>query len=176
MTWSFAVSYHCSATMAFTKSRVHNPELFEIKDAINNTCRENWGPYANYSCKSVSWDDYCRGYENGSLSSVGNNITDTFLCAKDSRVLYTIRSDNWNETLDLVSVDDIAMVARQSNSDRLSNVSLSQFLEKFDEYVIQDVALIIRKRITGYTVLDQIPNDILAGFRRWRVWVHPCLI
>jgi len=120
--------------MAFTKSRVHNSELFEIKDAINNACRENGGPYANYSCKSVSWDDCCRGYDDGSLSSVGDNITDTFLCAKDSRVLYTIRSDNWNEKLGLVSADDIAMMARQSNSERLSNVSLSQFLEKFDEY------------------------------------------
>mmetsp|Transcript_13914 Transcript_13914/g.16196 ORF Transcript_13914/g.16196 Transcript_13914/m.16196 type:complete len:209 (-) Transcript_13914:19-645(-) len=39
------------------------------------------------------------------------NITDTYLKSKDGTSLFTVRSDNWNEKLGVVSADEIAVVA-----------------------------------------------------------------
>ena len=66
-----------------------------IASAVNEECRKRGGVYAQYSCKSVSWDDVSRGTVGGALSCWGGNITDTRLYAKDGASLYTCRSDNW---------------------------------------------------------------------------------
>jgi len=78
--------------------------------AINEACKAKGGVYSNYSCKTVSWDDVKRGNVGGNLSCWGANITDTYLTAKDGRRLFTVRSDNWNEKLGVISTGDIALV------------------------------------------------------------------
>ncbi len=84
---------------------------------INSTLRATRkGPYSNYSCKSVSWDDVQRGTVSGGLSCWGANITDTRLYAKDGRQLFTVRGDNWNERLGKVTSSDIALVAAPGHS------------------------------------------------------------
>ena len=78
------------------------------------------GVYKDYSCKTVSWDDVKRGNVGGNLSCWGANITDTYLTAKDGRRLFTVRSDNWNEKLGVVSTSDVAIV--QGNQNPQSNI------------------------------------------------------
>jgi len=79
---------------------------------INSILEESTeGPYNNYSCKTVSWDDVQRGTVGEKLSSLGSNITDTRLYAKDGQQLFTVRGDNWNERLGKVSSEDIALIA-----------------------------------------------------------------
>jgi len=82
----------------------------ETMQAINKACKAKGGVYSNYSCKTVSWDDVKRGNVGGNLSCWGANITDTYLTAKDGRRLFTVRSDNWNEKLGVISTGDIALV------------------------------------------------------------------
>jgi len=83
----------------------------ETIQSINAACRSKGGHYADYSCKTVSWDDVSRGTVGGALSCWGANITDTRLWAKDGRQLYTVRSDNWNERLGRTNTDKVALVA-----------------------------------------------------------------
>merc|ERR1719456_73903 len=79
-------------------------------EAINAAFRARGGPFAEYRCQRVSWDDVQRGTVGGGLSCWGANITDTRLWAKDGRALYTVRSENWNEKLGKVSAGDVAVV------------------------------------------------------------------
>jgi len=88
--------------------------------AINEACVKKGGVYKDYSCKTVSWDDVKRGNVGGNLSCWGANITDTYLTAKDGRRLFTVRSDNWNEKLGVVSTSDVAIV--QGNQNPQSNI------------------------------------------------------
>ena len=71
----------------------------QTMQAINAACKARGGAHAGYSCKTVSWDDAARGTVGGGLSSLGSNITDTYLKAKDGQRLFTVRPDNWNEKL-----------------------------------------------------------------------------
>ncbi len=82
-----------------------------------------------YSCKTVSWDDVSRGTVFGNLSSLGANITDTYLRARDGTELFTVRSDNWNEKLGVVRAEDIALlIGNCDRTDTLQNITLDQFL------------------------------------------------
>jgi hypothetical protein len=83
----------------------------EVMSSINATLKSAGAFYADYSCKTVSWDDVTRGTVGGSLSCLGSNITDTRLYEKGGRQLYTIRSDNWNEKLGQVTSDELALTA-----------------------------------------------------------------
>merc|ERR1719487_3028061 len=65
----------------------------------------------DYRCQTVSWDDVERGTVGGGLSCWGANITDTRLWEKSGRMLYTVRSQNWNEKLGSVSANEVALMA-----------------------------------------------------------------
>lgn len=84
---------------------------------------------SGYSCKTVSWDDVSRGNVNGSLSCWGENITDTYLKAKDGTSLFTVRSDNWNEKLGVLRAGDVALLLGNCEGGKLRNVTLQDFLE-----------------------------------------------
>lgn len=82
--------------------------------SINATCAAAGAPYSHYSCKTVSWDDCCRGVTaGGTLSSLGSNITDSRLTERGGAKLYMVRSDNWNEKLGKVSAEDVVLRAGQ---------------------------------------------------------------
>jgi len=97
--------------------------------AINTACKSKGGVYKEYSCKTVSWDDVKRGNVGGNLSCWGANITDTYLKAKDGRRLFTVRSDNWNEKLGVLSSDKIALV--QGNQGVADNSNTTMDNEEF---------------------------------------------
>jgi len=110
-------------------------------DAINAACKAKGGAYASYSCKSVSWDDVQRGTVGGSLSCWGGNITDTRLWEKSGTLLYTCRSDNWNEKLGKVDADSVAVVvgnhkrpSRSGEKVALEPITLKDFLQNTGMY------------------------------------------
>ena len=109
--------------------------------AINDACRRKGGVYSTYSCKAVSWDDSARGVGfGGGLSTVGPNITDTYLKAKDGTRLYTVRSDNWNEKLGSASAAGVAVVAGNhapevvGSSPPLAPLTLGDLLKNIGTY------------------------------------------
>lgn len=112
----------------------------ETMAAINAACQSKGGHYRDYSCTSVSWNDVQRGVDpnSGALSSIGGNITDSRLYDKNGSLLYTVRSNNWNEKLGCVSADQLAMIAGNhlapSKSKALKPVTLKSFLTKMGSY------------------------------------------
>ena len=109
----------------------------EVRTAINAALKERGGVYTDYSCHFVSWDDVKRGTDaDGGLSCWGSNITDTRLCAKDGRRLFTVRSDNWNEKLVTVDASDVALIAGNTHGGRttLAPVTLRDFLRRIGEH------------------------------------------
>ena len=101
--------------------------------AINDACRSKGGHYATYSCKVVSWDDVSRGTVGGSLSCWGSNITDTYLKSRSGTQLFTVRGDNWNEKLGVVSADEVAVVASRTGG-ALQPVTLRTVLQQMGAY------------------------------------------
>jgi len=107
---------------------------------INSVLKESTdGPYSNYSCKTVSWDDGQRGTGVGGwLSCWGSNITDTRLYAKDGRQLFTVRGDNWNERLGKVTANDLALIASDEDGGgglkELRPVTLRSVLSNISKY------------------------------------------
>ena len=110
--------------------------ISETISAINEACNTAGKKYSQYSCKTVSWDDVQRGTVGGGLSCWGSNITDTYLKAKDGTQLFTVRPDNWNEKLGVISTDGVALV--QGNQERvteqLSPITLGTFLKNAKKY------------------------------------------
>jgi hypothetical protein len=111
----------------------------ETLEQINSVLKESTdGPYSNYSCKTVSWDDVQRGTVGGGLSCWGSNITDTRLYAKDGRQLFTVRGDNWNERLGKVTANDLALIASDEDggggSKELRPVTLRSVLSNISKY------------------------------------------
>lgn len=111
-------------------------QISDLLNQINSVCRDKGGKYANYSCKTVSWDDANRGTVGGGLSCWGSNITDTYLNAKDGRRLFTVRPDNWNEKLGYVSAKDLAIISgNQNEGDKtLKPMTLENFLINAAKY------------------------------------------
>mmetsp|Transcript_44144 Transcript_44144/g.91235 ORF Transcript_44144/g.91235 Transcript_44144/m.91235 type:complete len:432 (+) Transcript_44144:65-1360(+) len=101
--------------------------------AINDACRSKGGHYATYSCQVVSWDDVSRGTVGGSLSCWGANITDTYLKSRSGTQLFTVRGDNWNEKLGVVSADEVAVVASRTGG-ALQPVTLRTVLQQMGAY------------------------------------------
>lgn len=117
-----------------SKTRVEN-----VLRSVNHSCKRKGGVYATYSCKTVSWDDVTRHTNStGEVSCWGNNITDTYLKSKDGVQLFTIRPDNWNEKLGILTASDVAVVAGNTLStyypQSVSPMTLTDFLRKIGEH------------------------------------------
>lgn len=111
----------------------------ETLTQINKVLKESSsGPYSQYSCKTVSWDDVQRGTVGQDLSCWGSNITDTRLYAKDGRQLFTVRGDNWNERLGVVRSDELALIADNTDggggSENLRPITLRTLLANLHDY------------------------------------------
>ena len=82
-------------------------EIDQTITKIDKVLRERGSAY---SCKRVSWEDCSRGTSGGQLSSLGSNITDVRLTARDGRVLYTVRTDNFNEKIGRVDARAVGLL------------------------------------------------------------------
>lgn len=78
----------------------------EIATALSHVAKAR-----NYHVVAVSWEDCSRGYDGkGSISCWGTNITDVRIKDAEKRPIYTLRSENLNERIVLVSMDELALV------------------------------------------------------------------
>ncbi len=131
----------------------------EVLERINEVTRARGGPYAEYSCKVVSWDDVQRGTVGGGLSSWGANITDTYLKSKDGTNLFTVRPDNFNEKLGTLRAEDIKVITTMnpemtgSNSDDDGSVPLAEVLKNLNKYC-------------GYA-FDDMESKAVKGLEDW---------
>jgi len=83
-----------------------------------------------YSCKTISWEDVQRANVNGVLSCVGPNISDVRLYEKSGKLLYTLRSQNWNERLGYISSDEVSVVTgNYSDNGELHTSTLTHALK-----------------------------------------------
>jgi hypothetical protein len=104
----------------------------ETMSAIRAALSAAGGAAAEYNCATVSWDDVSRGTVSGGLSSLGANITDSYLMARDGTSLFTVRSCNWNEKLGVVRASDVALLVgngEKKGGGKLRNVTLEDFLK-----------------------------------------------
>lgn len=112
---------------------------------INETLKKSRSYYSTYSCETVSWDDVQRSKDEDILLSCwGSNISDTRLYAKDGRLLYTVRSNNWNERLGIVKADELFLVVNKklmytSNHPIDNNKDLNNDDEHLSTYSLKDV-------------------------------------
>ena len=104
--------------------------------SINTACRRRGGVYSHYSCKAVSWDDVSRSVGAFGLSTVGPNITDTYLKSKNGERLFTVRPDNWNEKLGTVSASQVALITgnHQHGSTGLVPITLADVLKQAGKF------------------------------------------
>jgi hypothetical protein len=103
--------------------------LESVKQRLNDVAKSK-----GFQCVNVSWEDAQRGTVGGTLSSWGGNISDVRLYEKTGKLLYTLRSQNWNERLGYVSSKDVAVVTGNydpSSKKELKTVNLRNFLENF---------------------------------------------
>merc|ERR1719327_2271632 len=126
-----------SPTIACEKMTTNAPAgVGDVMSSINTTLRQAGGAYKTYSCKTVSWDDVTRGTVGGGLSAYGSNITDTRLYAKDGQQLYTVRSENFNEKLGVVSADELALITgnNEPGGGPLAPATLADVLKNFGKH------------------------------------------
>ena len=114
-----------------TEANIHNI-IASLKTSLNQL----GGKYPKYSPEYVSWEDVSRGTDNnGYLSCWGGNISDVYLKARDGRPLYTIRPENFDEKLAVVSAEEIALiVGNQKPNGLLRNETLDGLLKNLTEY------------------------------------------
>lgn len=104
-------------------------------DAVQSALNEVAGK-SGFRCVPVSWEDAQRGTVGGALSCWGGNISDVRLWEKNGTLLYTLRSENWNERLGYVSSADVAVVTGNHvpGGQALQPVTLRSFLKNFRTY------------------------------------------
>lgn len=90
------------------------------------------------SVTPVSWEDCTRGWDkSGKLSCLGSNIADVRILDKKRQPVYTLRSENWNERLAIVSATDLALVVGNeefTSEKKLKSITLKKYLESAGVY------------------------------------------
>eukprot|EP00906_Rhabdomonas_costata_P000447 RCo000584 len=91
---------------------------------------------AGFQCKPVSWEDAQRGTVGSGLSCWGANISDVRLWEKSGKLLYTLRSENWNERLGYVAAREVAVVVGNGERGGAAPrpVTLKAFLSRLQEH------------------------------------------
>lgn len=105
--------------------------LEQVKAQIDKVAQS-----AGFRCVPVSWEDASRGTVGGTLSCLGSNISDVRLWEKSGKLLYTCRSQNWNERLGYVAAKDVAVVVGNHvpGGSTLGNVTLQDYLTNASQY------------------------------------------
>src|SRR3989338_145418 len=105
--------------------------LEQIKSQIDTVAKAS-----GFRCVPVSWEDASRGTVGGALSCWGGNISDVRLWEKSGQLLYTVRSDNWNERLGYVAAKDVAVVVGNhiTGGSDLKNITLQNYLSNAKQY------------------------------------------
>jgi len=90
---------------------------------------------SGFTCNFVSWEDVNRGFSNGSLSSLGSNITDVRLYTENGNNLFVVRPENWNERLGQVKTNEFCLIkGNETIGNYLSPITLHNYLSNFGQY------------------------------------------
>ena len=111
-----------------TEQTTKQPTTQTIHDYINQILEET-----DFISTSVSWDDVKRFGNESSISCWGSNITDTRLFTKNGNQLFTIRSENWNERLGIVSTNELAIIVNDDSN--LKTIILTDLLKNPQAYI-----------------------------------------
>ncbi len=128
----------------------------QVQSAIDEAAKGT-----GFKCVPVSWEDAQRGTVGGALSCWGGNISDVRLWDKSGALLYTCRTENWNERLGYVAAKEVAVVTgnhiaavgdipRQPKA-----VTLQSYLKAFGEYAGY-------AGVTSTALYDPSVDDILS--------------
>lgn len=103
-------------------------EHFQIAEQLRTVARPR-----GFQVLPVSWEDCTRGFVGPDLSCWGSNITDVRITDRQKRTIYTVRSENWNERIAVMSTDDIAVVIGNASSGpnrQLTSITLTEYLSR----------------------------------------------
>lgn len=105
--------------------------IAQVTKALNEAAAKK-----GFRCVPVSWEDAQRGTVGGQLSCWGGNISDVRLWEKSGKLLYTLRTENWNERLGYVSTKDVAVVVGNHvrGGQAPVPITLETYLKNFKEY------------------------------------------
>lgn len=85
-----------------------------------------------FSCVPVSWEDASRS----KVTNFGPNIADVRLVQRDESLLYSCRSQNWNERLAVMSSKEIALVVGNGKHGSISDtISLNDLLNNSQRHL-----------------------------------------
>jgi hypothetical protein len=90
----------------------------------------------NMVCVPVSWEDAARATYDSQLSSFGPNIADVRIYDREMTPIYTVRSQNWDETLGFVPLSEISVVTGNhvSGGAAPALTTLDKFISKSEYY------------------------------------------
>ncbi len=99
-----------------------------VASAVDAACRATGKAYTS---QLVSWEDVARYSDSKGVSCLGPNISDVRLLARDGASLYTVRSENWNESLGMLPATGVALVVGNHvpGGTALSPVTLAHYLQ-----------------------------------------------
>lgn len=103
-------------------------EHFQIAHQLRTVARPR-----GFQVLPVSWEDCSRGFVGTDISCWGSNITDVRITDREKRTIYTVRSENWNERIAVMSTDDIAVVIGNTSSGpnrQLTSITLTEYLSR----------------------------------------------
>lgn len=115
-----------------TNKEMSGTKLRDVQQAIDKAAAGT-----GFRCVPISWEDAQRGTVDGSVSCWGGNISDVRLWEKSGQLLYTCRSENWNERLGYVAAKDVAVVTGNelfASPRQLAATTLQKYLLSFGEY------------------------------------------
>ena len=103
----------------------------EVIAAVNAAAAKH-----QFRCVPVSWEDAQRGTVGGALSCWGGNISDVRLWEQTGRLMFTCRSENWNERLGYVSSKDVAVVVGNhvAGGSPPKPITLQNYLKNFAQH------------------------------------------
>lgn len=106
--------------------------LSDVQKALNDVASPR-----GFQCQAVSWEDAQRGTVGGALSCWGGNISDVRLWERGGRMLYTLRSQNWNERLGYVSSKGVALMIGNESAvpgHALEAITLESYLRNIGQH------------------------------------------
>ena len=111
-----------------------NASSADVRKAVDDAARGS-----GFRCTPVSWEDAQRGSVNGQLSCWGGNISDVRIWERNDSLVFTLRTDNWNERLGYVSAKDVAVVVGNhrhvaGSAESPEAVTLEHYLAHFGQY------------------------------------------
>jgi len=77
----------------------------QVADSLRQVAKKH-----NMSVVPISWEDASRGWNSNGLSCMGSNIADVRILDMNKQPIYTLRSENWDEKLAVVSARDLAII------------------------------------------------------------------